>query len=223
MKPEDHPEGSKYRCGTCQWFAVGFRGEACQKNRGVEVDTTACIEYKAVMQDPYKEIVTDKYITGIRSALVKLNKRCNYTAITEELRNYQMDIDKLKNKFGSTQDLEGIDKLLRMIISYRDRVTAVYTELLELNKEYDELTQHANMWLHSKYAIMRDLKNEAARKAATDRILPELIGTGRNITTLITTTKFMNDKINDNEFTLRAILSASEKLWFSQNAKRMNT
>jgi len=215
--PKVHPEAASrgWVCGQCQWFASGYN-QTCEKLRAVEIDTPACIEFTAYLEDYYHEIIDDKYIHGLRAALRGNRFKINETALLEELKQYNIDVDLAVNKLGTLQDMEAITGAIKTIVGYRSRVVAIYTSLLDLQHDMEEMMSHASLWLYSKYETMRDLKNEGMRQAAFDRLLPEKIAIQKNISKLVATAKYMDEKLDSNERALGKILSAAEKMWFSR-------
>ena len=218
-KPKDHPETKvkNLKCGTCQWFMSGYNNNNCKTTRGVEVDSNACIEYVTILEDPFHEIASDKFDKGIRAEFLSGKFKIDSESLIEELKRYILDDSYLNNRFGTSQDIESIDRALRVIVSYRSRVSNIYTILIDLKYDHDELINQANLWVFSKYQMIRELKNEISRKMALDRILPESVPLSKTLDKLMVTSKHIDEKLTQNEFTLRAILSSSEKLWFSKN------
>lgn len=215
--PPVHPEAEakSLMCGSCQWFMAGFNGSNCQKVRSVSFDTLACREYTLPLDDPFYPIVQDKYIQGIREAL-RLPKFIIDDSILVEMRGYVIEDDFNKYKFGTKQDLEAINITLKKIIQLRARISTIFTSLLDIKYELEELLDHSNLWLYSKYSSVRELKNEGMRKAVLLRILPELIDINKNLEKSISLSKYVEKHLENNEMTLAKILSSSEKLWFSR-------
>jgi hypothetical protein len=214
--PPSHPEAEakNLRCGCCQWYSAGFNGITCKQLRSVEVDTVACREYTEPLDDPFMEIVVkDKYIQGIRESL-KSPKFIIDDSILVEMRGYIIEDDFLKYKFGSKQDLEAINNTLKKIVQLRSRISTIFTSLIDIKYEFDEILNHTNLWLYSKYGLIRDLKNDSLRKAVFMRILPEIIDITKNIEKNMATAKYIEDHLENNERTLSKILGSSEKLWF---------
>lgn len=218
-KPRDHPEAQvkNLKCGTCQWFMSGYGNNNCRNLRGVDITSVGCLEYTTILEDPFHEIASDKYIKSIRSNLASPKFKIDSTSLMEELKSYIVDASYLNQQYGSTQDLESIDRALRTIVAYRARVSNIYTTLIDLKYDHEELINQATLWIFSKYQMVRDLKNEMARKTALDRSLPESIPLSKNLEKLLTSSKYIDEKLTQNEFTFKAILSSSEKLWFSRN------
>jgi len=214
--PPPHPEAEAkgLMCGSCQWFSAGFNGVTCKHTRLVAIDTIACREYTEPLEDPFVEIVLkDKYIQGIREAF-KSSKFIIDESILVEMRGYIIEEDFQKYKFGSKQDLEAINTTLKKIIQLRSRISTIYTSLIEVKYEYEEILNHTNLWLYSKYGIIRELKNDNMRKAIFMRIIPEIIDISKTIEKNMTTAKYIEDHLENNERTLSKILGSSEKLWF---------
>jgi hypothetical protein len=215
--PAKHPEADakNIMCGSCQWFLAGFNGKNCQTVRGVKYNTAACKEFTLPLSDPYFHIIQDKYIQGIREVLASSKFKID-ASILEELRSYIIDDDFTKFRFGTVQDLEAMNLSLKKIIQLRSRVSTIYTSMMDIKHEYEELQYHCQLWLVSKYEIIRDLKSEGLRKVVTLRLLPEMINISKNIDKNIIVAKHIDDRLESNERTLSKILSSSEKLWFSR-------
>jgi len=223
--PPKHPEAESKGliCGACQWFSAGFNGNSCQKTRLVEFDTMACREFTLPLDDPFHEIVIkDKYIHGIREDLRR--PRFNIDeSISEEMRGYVIDTDLTKYSFGSVQDMEAISDTLKKIIQYRSRLSSIYTTLIDVKYDFEARQQHYNLWLNSKYACIRELRNDTMRKAAMARILPEIIDISRSLEMNLALAKHAEEHLENNERTLSKILGSSEKLWFSKEDRWKKT
>lgn len=215
--PPAHPEAEakSLMCGSCQWFTAGFNGINCQKTRNVYFDTVACREFTLPLDDPFFPIVQDKYIQGIREAL-KTPKFIIDESILVEMRGYIIEDDFTKYRFGTKQDLEMMNVTLKKIIQLRSRISTIYTSLLDTKYDFDELQNHSNLWLYSKYESIRDLKNDGMRKAVLMRIIPEIIDINKTIEKNIATAQYIEKHLEKNEATLTKILGSSEKLWFSK-------
>lgn len=216
--PKVHPNAKSGTlvCGRCQWFASGFNGATCQKIRDVQIDTPACVEFKEYLEDQFHEVMDDKYIHGVRESLRGNRFKLNEQAILEELRTYNLDHNLMQFTYGSTQDLESVGVAMRKIVAYRARVSSIYTSLIDMQHDLDEIMSQASLWLYSKYPMIRDLKNETQRKAAFDRLVPEQIFISKSISKLMATSKYVDEKLDSNERALGRILSSAEKLWFSK-------
>lgn len=217
--PQTHPEAEvkNLTCPSCYWYTMGFDGRNCQNVRNVSSSTLACIEYlhPMDMQDPFMPIIQDKYIQGIRQVL-KSNKFKIDPSVLDELRGYIIEDDFSSYRFGTQQEIEAIANTLKKVIQLRSRTSQLYTSMIDIKYEYDELQTHCLLWLYSKYAIIRDLKSEGMRKVIVSRIIPESIHIGKNIDRNIMTAKHVDEKLESNERTLSKILGSSEKLWFSR-------
>ena len=203
-------------CGTCQWFAVGYNGQSCRKLRNVDISDEACIEYTELLDDPYQEIASDKFISGVREQLRHSRYRIDQS-ILEELKGYIINIEFAGAELGSRQDIEGVLNILKSVVAYSARVSNIYTAILDVNYEVEKLGNDANLWLFSKYAQIRDLKNEHTRKSVFNRLIPEYHITIKNIEKVLITAKYLDSKLDKSDRTLQAILRSSEKLWFSKN------
>jgi len=216
--PGQHPEAEAEdtRCGSCQWYKAGYAGSGnCAVTRNVEVGTFACVEYTVPLVDGFGEILSDKYVMGVRKQLQSPKFNLD-DSILEELRNYVVEEDFSSHRFGSQQDLEEINKYLRRIVVNRSRVSTIYTSLVDVKYEFKELLEHAELWLYSKYPKMTTLKNEAIRRAALDRLLPEQIKVRKNLKKFISVAEYIDKKFDATEFTVSKILASSEKLLFSR-------
>jgi len=214
-KPPQHPEAEakSMMCGSCQWFAAGFNGANCQKIRLVTFDSIACREFVLPFDDPFQPIIQDKYIQGVREAL-RSPKFLIDESILTEIRGYIIEDDFTKYRYGTKQDLEAINTTLKRVIQLRSRISTIYTSLIDIKYEFEELQNHCNLWLHAKYDSIRELKNESIRKAVLFRIVPEVIDISKNIEKNMTAAKYIENHLEKNEMTLGKILSSSEKLWF---------
>jgi len=215
--PPVHPEAEakSLMCGSCQWFISGFNGNNCQKTRYVTFDTIACREFTLPLDDPFFPIVQDKYIQGVRES-IRSPRFTIDNSILVEMQGYIIDDDFTKYRFGTKQDLEAINITLKKIIQLRARMSTLFTSLIDIKYELEELLDHSNLWLYSKYASIRELKNENMRKAILLRIIPEVIDISKNLEKNMATAKYVERHLENNEMTLAKILGSSEKLWFSK-------
>jgi hypothetical protein len=217
--PKVHPEAisGDMVCGQCQWFVSGFKGQNCKTVREVVVDTPACVEFVPHVSDFYEEIsLADKYIIGIRQAMLSNKFKLDESTLIDELKSYMVEMDLRHKPYGTQQDLEAISQAIRQIIAYRSRVSSIYTSVLDLKHELEELMRHASLWLYSKYSNLQELKNESYRKAAFDRILPESIQLSTTLEKLSAVARYVDEKLDGNERALGKIISSAEKLWFSK-------
>jgi hypothetical protein len=134
----------------------------------------------------------------------------------DELKSYVVDDNFTKYRFGTVQDLESINLTLKKIVQLRARVSSLFTSMIDIKYEFDELQNHCNLWLYSKYSLIRDLKSEGMRKIIVMRLLPEMINISKNIEKNMSTAKYIENHLECNEQTLIKILNSSEKLWFSR-------
>jgi len=209
-------EAEDTRCGHCQWYKAGFGDSGnCSVTREVEAFTYACVEYTEPLQDGFYEIINDKYVMGVRKRLA--SPRFNLDdSLLEELRGYVVEEEFSQHRFGSQQDLEEINRYLRKIVVNRSRVSTIYTSLLDTKYDFEELIQHAELWLYSKYPKMTNLKNEVMRRAALDRLVPEQIPLRKKLKKFSAVAEYIDKKFESTEFTLSKILASSEKLLFSR-------
>ena len=220
--PGEHTEAEvrSLVCGACQWFYSGYDGNTCAKIRKVEPKTVACIEFTSKLKDPFSEIAKDKFILGLRDKL-RLPRYKVADSFLIELQGYIVDDNFGDMSYGKQQDLIALSSGLAKIISHRSRVSLIYTQMIDLQHDIKKLQKEANMWLYSKYSSIRDLKNELMRESAMDRVIPELPGVVVPLEKIIATARYLDEKLDSNERTIRAILSSAEKLWYStENLKR---
>lgn len=221
MPPKDMPPAhaeaatKKLVCGSCQWFNSGLDGNNCRKLRDVEVDTIACVEFTTLLKDQFHEVARDKIILQIREML-RHNRFKVDTSLLEELRGYVINEDFTKYKYGTQQDIATMQRSLMQVVSYRARVSFIYTSMIDVQVELETELRQAKMWLYSKYKVMIDLKNEEMREAALHRLLPELIPITASINKVILTSKYLDEKLDKNDWTLRAILDSVQKSHFKE-------
>lgn len=215
--PSQHPEAEakNIMCGSCQWFSAGFNGQTCQTTRNVKTTTLACSEFTSVLNDPFFNITQDKYIQGIREVLRSKKFKIDNN-ILDELKSYIINDNFSKYRFGTVQDLEASNLALKGIIQLRARVSTIHTSLMDIKYDFEELNNHCQLWLYSKYESIRDLKSEAMRKVILYRLLPEIIHIQKDLDKCLATAKYVENHLECNEQTLIKILNSSEKLWFSR-------
>lgn len=219
IMPPPHPKAAadKLSCGSCQWFASGFETGGCASKRGVSSGTLACVEFQKPFDDPFSVIETDKFIGDIRKKL-QGSQFILDASLVDELKAYAVQDSLLQNGLGTMQDIEGISKTLRNVIALRSRVSAIYTNLIDIKYEFEAIESAAYSWVYSKYSTLRALKNEMQRKAIFDKALPEIAKIQKHLKKMVDIAKYVDDKLNSNEFTLRAILASSERLWLSKES-----
>jgi hypothetical protein len=215
--PPTHPEAATkdLTCGRCQWLNSGFNGQNCFLSRQVELTTPACIEFTERLKDPFHEILRDKYILGIREAL-KTRKYNLNESLVDELRGYIVEDNLSDLNYGDSKDIVRLSRILGEIISHRGRVTTIYTQALETKYDMEEMSDQISLWLYSKYAVIRELKNEVQRKAAENRLLPELMPIRKNLHKVLDLAAHLDNRLDATERTIRTILDSTEKLWYSK-------
>jgi len=217
--PKQHPESQVkgLTCGLCQWFMTGYKNQTCRNVRGVEVNSPACIKYSEIKEDPYHDMNDDEYLCDIRSELKNGRFTFDPNPPLNELRALSESISISGKQYGTLQDLEALDQTLRRVVTSRSRVSSIYTYAIDIEQDLAEITKTIKVWLASKYPSYSAAKNETIRTAAFYRAVPELITIEANVDKLRITAKYVDDKLSSVEFTIRAIFSSSEKLWFSRN------
>lgn len=214
--PDRHPEATlrKLTCGGCQWFSSGYNGENCRKLRDVEALTLACVEFRPIFEDPFHDAAKDKFLMGINDAMTS-----NYFLVDpkllKELKDYIIKLDTISNNMGRNAEFNVLNSKLKEVVGYRARITEIASDLIELKHDLQQLADQASMWLYSKYDFMMELRNEEQRKAAFDRILPYYKATKVPIDKLSATLELVDEKLNQNERTLRTILEANTKMVYS--------
>lgn len=211
-------ESKQLKCGSCQWFGSGFNGQTCFAARQVELETPACIEYVSKLKDPFHEITRDKYINAIRDAL-KTRKFNLSDTLIDELRGYVVGDNLANLNFGDSKDIMRMSQILADIVRHRARVTTIYTQAMETKHDLEEMSDHISLWLYSKYAVVRELKNEVQRKAAENRLLPELMPIRKNLHKVLDLAAHLDNRLDATERTVRTILDSMEKLWYSREGQ----
>lgn len=165
--------------------------------------------------DPFTSISEDLTLVSIGAVLSGPKFKLSDSLI-DELKSYCISEEMLKNSFGTSQDVEAIAQTLKNAVMYRHRVTQVYTMLLDLSHDLEELGSNVQTYMYRKYSVYRGLKNEIQRKAAVDTAIPVFSKISTKVSKLLDIAKFVDEKLDKNEFTLRAILQSSERLWYSK-------
>lgn len=215
--PRSHPEAEsrKLACGTCQWFNSGFQNKTCRVTREVVVDTVACVEYTERMPDLFYNLLQDKYFQGIREELRHNRFKLNESILTE-IRGYILNNDFQNFRYGSKQELESVAKALLQIVGYRARVSTIHTSLIDMEHDLEELLSHVWLWMYAKHPMVKELKNDTMRKAALDRVLPEVMPIKRNLYKALALAKYVDERLDKNEWTLRTVLESAGKLVYSR-------
>lgn len=213
--PAEHPSALKdnLTCGTCQWYLTGYLGRSCRSLREVEPNTRACLEYEEYMNDPFTSICNnDKLITELRKDL-KNNYDIEDSELISEVNSYILKTDNLTTQqLGVNQNLTQIVITLKSVLAIRQRLSQINTSVIDLNANYEEVLTKARMWVYARYKVVRELKNEQLRTAAFDRILPEKIPIEKKLHKVMALIKYLDEKLKDNEYTIRMIIQASEKI-----------
>lgn len=216
--PKTHPD-KKLKCGSCQWFLSGYNGNNCRRVREVEADTQACVEFTAFLKDPFHALSQDKYILSLKEALKAARFRLS-DDVVEELKGYILDQDFNDYRIGTDRDLQRLHESLLLIIQYQARVSQIFTMIIDTKHELEKIQRHFLMWLSSKYTVYKDLKNESLRKAACDRILPEIIPIQQNIDKVYSLAKYADETLEKNDWRIRAILGSADKHKFIERDVR---
>lgn len=214
--PPNHPEAAQknLNCGNCQWFSSSFAGRSCQVIREVEPGTIACIEYTSIMKDIFHELTKDKCLLEIREEL-RSNKFKLDASVINEINGYRINTDFTRNfRFGSKQDPTAIVEALGDIMAYRARVSFIYTSCIDMRYDFEKCIERASSWIQSKYSTL--LKNDAIRKAALNRALPEAVTINSSIQKIMATIEYIEKSMGATEWTLRNILGTLEKQFYSR-------
>ena len=214
--PNKHPEADhkKLTCGACQWFSAGYGGNNCQKIRGAEILTVACMEFQAIQADPFSGYSKDKYIQGIKTELQKVISSKVQATWRNELASYNVDIDNLNFATSAHSESANIKESLKTIIGYRFRVTEIMSSVILDEVELEKLEEKVYIWLVSKYPEVRDYKNEKLKQVALARSMPELIDIKSEISKTLKLAKFIDGKLDKNDATLRDLLKAASASFY---------
>lgn len=219
--PPKHPEADfkNLTCGACQWFSAGYCGNNCQKTRGVQVLTPACIEYQLAQSDPFSQYCKDKYIQGVRADLQKVISSKVQANWRSELANYNVDIDNINFATSSHTEAITIKESLKRVIGYRFRVTEIMSTIIVDETELEKLEEKTYIWLISKYEEIREFKNEKLKQVAIARAIPEITDIKSDINKTLKLAKFIDGKLDKNDSTLRDLLKASSATFYMPTAK----
>jgi len=223
--PKLHPQakGGELVCGSCQWYNMDLTFVPdCRKTREVESSTPACTEHVRRMPDEFGSIShNDKYIVGMREILRKNMFKLDSSKFVTELQSYLNICKDMENiNLGSTEDILTLRTALQNIISFRSRVSQITTSTMDQHYEMERVQREILLWLYSKYISFRELKNEGARKAALDRIIPELVTVQIGIDKVMDISKQIYDVLDKTDWTLRSAIGISEKLWFRESGPK---
>lgn len=195
---------------------TGYKNQTCRNIRDVEVNTPACIKYSEIKEDPYHDMNNDEYLCDIRSELRSQKFSFDPNPCLNELRNLATSVNISDKQYGTLQDLEALDQTLRRVVTSRSRVSSIYTWSVDVDQDLTEITKIIKVWLASKYPSYNNAKNESIRSAAFYRAVPEIIAAETNVEKIRVTAKYVDEKLSSVEFAIKAILSSSEKLWYSR-------
>jgi hypothetical protein len=201
------------KCGGCVWLDHPV-SNPCRIRRGATDDTQACVEHTEKAKDQYSEMETDPVIIRIRDLFRKPKFRVD-PSLVDELRSYTNE-NLVQFPFGSAQELEAVAMQLKKLVHYRFRVGSIQTSALEVKHDFEELYGELMSWLYSHYPTIRALKNDAQRTAVFHRLVPEILSVNKNIEKVLEAAKTTSEALEAGEWSLRAILGANEKLWYSK-------
>lgn len=214
--PPKHPEADhkNLTCGSCQWFSAGYAGNNCQKTRGIEVLTPACIEFQVIQADPFSIFSKDKYIAGVRQELLNIKSSKIHENWRMELSGYNLDIDNINFAAGQHAEVSSLKESLKKIVGYRFRVTEIMSTIVVEETELEKLEEKVYVWLISKYPEVREYKNEKLKQVALSRSMPELIDIKYEVSKTLKLAKFIDGKLDKNDSTLQNLLKASASTYF---------
>jgi hypothetical protein len=213
--PGPLPETS-LTCGQCQWYSAGYNGQNCQKTREVLAETTACPEFTEVLTDPFHAVAKDKYVVGVRQEMKSSRFRIN-PDLFDEIRGCIVSYTFQKRDLANAHDMLQLQEYLTTIVSNRSRISSIFTHAIDVSADVEGLIDKLQLWVYSKYEIMRELKNEGLRKAAFNRLMPEYVDVNRDIQKLMETARYVDKKLQEDEGTIRAVLTSADKVWFSRS------
>lgn len=215
--PERHLEADakKLVCGSCKWFRSGYKGITCQKTREVELETPACVEYVTITNDPFMVFARDKYLLDIRKEIRDNSRIELYKKFRTEVSGYLLDIDGLNLALGSHQSSVALQEALKKIVSYRYRVSEIYTSMSEFKADIEAMSEKVYVWLVSNYEEIRDLKNEKLRHMAVQRSVPELVELTHEINKTVDIAKYIDGKLDKNDSTIQAMLRSVNSTHFA--------
>jgi hypothetical protein len=208
-------EKKKLVCGQCQWFASGYKGITCQKQRGVLLDTVACEEWKEGVKDPWAIFRSDKYIQGLRQDLADVIKVGVFDSYRRELAGYNVHIDNLDFSLGQHQSSLALQKALQTIVGYRYRVSEMFTLTIEYKKDLEKFREKTYIWLSSTYSEVKDAKNEKSKEVALYRAVPELVELENLIEKTLDIAKYVDGKLDSNDRTIQLMLKSVGQTYFS--------
>ena len=212
-----HPDAEKKKlvCGQCQWFAAGYKGITCKKERGVSLDTIACEEWREGIKDPWAIFRGDKYIQGLRQDLAEVIKIGVFDSYRRELAGYNLHIDNLDFALGQHQSSLALQKALQTIVGYRYRVSEMFTLTIEYKKDLEKFRDKTYIWLSSTYPEVKDAKNEKSKEVALYRAVPELVELENLIEKTLDIAKYIDGKLDSNDRTIQLMLKSVGQTYFS--------
>jgi hypothetical protein len=173
------------------------------------------LEDSSSIVDPFLQISQDVNLIELSTSLNSPRFMLS-DSLLDELRHYSISEEMLNNSFGSSQDVQAITQCLKNVVIFRHRVGQIHTMLIDLHHDLEELNHTVQTYLYRKYSVYRNLKNEVQRNSAVDSALPDFYKVNSRVLKFLEIAKYVDEKLDKNEFTLRAILQSSERLWYSK-------
>jgi D-ribose pyranose/furanose isomerase RbsD len=173
------------------------------------------LEDSSSIVDPFLQISQDVNLIELSTSLNSPRFMLS-DSLLDELRHYSISEEMLNNSFGSSQDVQAITQCLKNVVIFRHRVGQIHTMLIDLHHDLEELNHTVQTYLYRKYSVYRNLKNEVQRNSAVDSALPDFYKVNSRVLKFLEIAKYVDEKLDKNEFTLRAILQSSERLLYSK-------
>lgn len=202
-------------CGQCRWFYIGHNQRTCQKTRGVQQATRACIEFDPYKPSPYEKIIRDKYLVGLQQNIPDVPEHY-IDQITKEIKKYRITASPKVDycEFVEEKDMLRLVHSFEKCQAYMDRLVELRLELIEKQTTLQKLVKDAQSYLLMTYPEqIRGMKNESERGAFFHGVMPGLMGTVDKVQTLLNKVEILQSNLKDAHFSLRETQAGAKAVW----------
>lgn len=212
------PNGdARFKCGTCKWFSVGFKGKTCQQTRLVIGDTRACIEYQPHKSSPFTQIEKDKYLVEMRKTMLVWTEQ-TIKQYDQDIRSYKLLSKKTPHKdamsYVDEAELAALGQMFEECQASQERLLELRFNINDKCQELQSFSKDVQAYLFSQYQeTVQVLKNESERGAFFRAAAPELFMAVDKMEGLKTKIELVHESLKNTHWALRGKLDAVLELW----------
>ena len=214
--PPNHGDASK-KCGSCQWFCLGFEGKTCQQLRQVVETTRACIEYQPFRQSPFSIIEKDKFLVEMRKTIL-IWTQTTITQYDREIKQFKITSKdtQLKDPMAYVEEgrLAELSCKFETCNTYQERLLDMRFSIMDKCEELEQYAKDVQAYLFNQYKeYVTNLKNEGERGAFYRAAAPELFKALDKMQTLKEKAEMAQDQLKNAHFALSRKQEAVLELW----------